>query len=474
MSSESGTPGDRRKIGPFADDLSAFMDGFHGDVILPSDHRYEDARQIWNGMIDRSPAIIAQCDGTADVVDAVTFARNHDLQVSVRGGGHNVSGSAICEDGLVIDLSQMNAVFVDPETKRARVQGGATIGDVDRETQLFGLATALGVVSATGIAGLTLNGGIGHLRREYGLSLDNLASVEIVTADGTVRTASPDEHSDLFWAVRGGGGNFGVVTSFEYQLHEVGPEVNALFVLHPGDEATTALHAFHDYTKSAARESSVLAFTIVVPEMEEFPESAWGEPAVAFLGCYDGDRTSASEEFSALRDATTPIADLSGPMDYTTLQTMLDEDYPDGLRYYWKATYVEGLSDDIIDLIERYGYDSPSSLSTVDIWHLGGAISDVAPDETAFWHRKSRYMITFEANWEDPAMDDENVAWVRDGIAELRGMAGTSGAYGNFPGFGEDPSQTMFGSNYDRLAEIKAKYDPENLFNLNQNVLPAE
>ncbi|MFC7202144.1 FAD-binding oxidoreductase [Haloferax namakaokahaiae] len=473
MSSESDRPSERRG-GLFADDLSNFIDGFHGDVILPSDHRYDEARTIWNGMIDKSPAIIARCAGTADVVDAITFAHNHDLRVAVRGGGHNVSGSAICDDGFVIDLSEMNAVFVDADEKRARAQGGATIGDVDRETQLFGLATALGVVSATGIAGLTLNGGVGHLRRKYGLSMDNLAAAEVVTADGTVRTASPTEHPDLFWAIRGGGGNFGVVTSFEYELHDVGPEVNALFVLHPGDEATTALRAFRDYTESASRDGSVLAFSLLVPEMEEFPEEAWGEPAVAFLGCYDGSRTDAEDEFRALRETTTPIADLSGPMRYTELQSMLDEDYPDGLRYYWKATYVQDLSDDIVELVERYGYDSPSSLSTVDIWHLGGAISDVAPDETAFWHRNSEFMVTFEANWEDPAMDDENVAWVRDGITELRGMAGTTGAYGNFPGFGEDPSQTMFGGNYDRLAEIKAKYDPDNLFRLNQNVAPAE
>jgi FAD/FMN-containing dehydrogenase len=367
----------------------------------------------------------------------------------------------------------MNGVLVDPDARTVRVQGGALLGDVDHETQPYGLATALGAVSETGIAGLTLNGGYGHLSREFGLALDNLASVEIVTADGAVRTASESEHPDLFWAVRGGGGNFGVVTSFEYRLHEVGPEVYAFFVWFHADDAAEAMRAFGEWVESAPRDAGVLPFTAHVPELEEFPEEAWGDPAVAFLGCYDGPTEEAEAEFRALREFADPVVDHSGPMPYAELQSMLDADYPDGLRYYWKAVYVTDLTDEVIELVFRRGAESPSSLSTVDVWHLGGAIGDVAPDATAFRHREPAFMITFEANWEDSSTDEENVAWARDGVAELAELSVSKGAYGNFPGFGEDPARLLFGENYDRVVEAKAKYDPENLFRLNQNVAPS-
>ncbi|WP_224336737.1 FAD-binding oxidoreductase [Haloprofundus halobius] len=472
MSSHERPPADNRRSTPVPEALDAFADAFGGEVLLPSDEEYDEARRIWNGMIDKRPAVIAYCSGTADVVAAVRFAREHDLPLAVRGGGHNVAGTAVCDDGLVVDLSAMDGVFVDPDARRVRAQGGATLGDVDRETQLFGLATPLGVVSDTGIAGLTLNGGLGHLRREYGLSLDSLTSVELVTADGSVLKASDDENPDLFWAVRGGGGNFGVVTSFEYELHAVGPAVFGLFVWFRGDDVTAALRAFRDYSAGASREASVLPFYATVPELDEFPEDAWGESAVAFLGCYDGSTEDAEAEFEALRTVADPLVDFSGVMAYTELQSMLDEDYPDGLRYYWKSSYVTDLTDEVLDLVVRYGEERPSPLSTVDIWHLGGAISDVAPDETAFWHRDAPFMVTFEANWEAPETDDANVAWARNGLAELREMDVAAGAYGNFPGFGEDPARTLFGDNYDRLVEIKTEYDPENVFRLNQNVVP--
>ncbi|WP_224269372.1 FAD-binding oxidoreductase [Haloprofundus salinisoli] len=472
MASQGRTPADDRRSTLVPEAVDDFVDAFGGDVLLPSDEGYEEARRVWNGMIDRRPALIARCSGTADVVETVRFAREHELPLAVRGGGHNVAGTAVCDDGVVVDLSAMNGVFVDPDARRVRAQGGATLGDVDRETQLFGLATALGVVSETGIAGLTLNGGVGHLRRRYGLALDNLVSVELVTADGTVRTASETVNPDLFWAVRGGGGNFGVVTAFEYELHEVGPEVFGLFVWYRGDDASTALRTFRDYAADASRDGSVLPFYATVPELDEFPEDAWGESTVVFLGCYDGAIGDAEAEFEALRTVADPLVDFSGVMEYTELQSMLDEDFPDGLQYYWKASYVRELTDDVVDLVVRYGRESPSPLSTVDIWHLGGAISDVAPDETAFWHRGAPFMVTFEANWEDPETDDANVAWARNGLAELREMPVAAGAYGNFPGFGEDPARTLFGENYARLVDVKREYDPENLFRLNQNVVP--
>ncbi|WP_435359693.1 FAD-binding oxidoreductase [Haloarchaeobius sp. DFWS5] len=454
------------------DAVAAFVADFGGTVVTPDHHVYDEARSIWNAMIDRYPALVAQCTGAEDVVAAVAFAREHELELAVRGGGHNVAGTAICDGGLVVDLTSLTDVVVDPAAKRVRVEGGATLGDVDRETTRHGLVTPLGVVSATGVAGLTLNGGLGHLRREYGLACDGLESVEIVTADGTVRTASESENSDLFWAVRGGGGNFGVVTSFEFHLHPI-DDVFGLFVWYQGRDAPMAFEAFHEFVRTAPREASVLPFVAHVPELAEFPESAWGEPAVAFLGCYDGPEAIAEATFRSLREVATPIADFSAQMAYTDLQTMLDEDYPDGLRYYWKSVYVPELTAEVVEVVVRRGVRAPSTLSTVDVWHLGGAITDVAPDATAFWHRQQPFMVTVEANWEDAAADGVNVAWARATVEELRAIEGVGGSYGNFPGLLEDPATTLFGENYDRLVAVKTKYDPENVFQGNQNVRPG-
>jgi FAD/FMN-containing dehydrogenase len=454
------------------DAVRSFISGFHGDVLRPSDNEYDEARAIWNGMIDKYPALVARCSGVTDVVAAVTFAREHGLELAVRGGGHNVAGTAVCDGGLVVDLSDMNGVRVDRDAETVRAEGGATLGDVDRETQRLGLATALGAVSQTGVAGLTLNGGYGHLSRQYGLALDNLVSVDIVTADGQVQTASADRNEDLFWAVRGGGGNFGVVTVFEYELHEVGPEVYAFFVWFHGGDAPAALAAFEEWTETAPRDTGALAFTAHVPDLEEFPEETRGEPAVAFLGSARGDSATDSEVFASLRDVATPIADMSGPMAYADLQSMLDEDYPDGLRYYWKSIFLEELTDEVFDLMVRYNDSAPSALSTLDCWHLGDAVADVPQDATAFWHRDKPYMLTVEANWEDPADDDANVSWAREVFAEVQALPVASGRYGNFPGLNEDSTKLLYGDNYDRLVEVKTEYDPENLFRTNQNVAP--
>ncbi|MFC6732908.1 FAD-binding oxidoreductase [Haladaptatus sp. DYSN1] len=472
MVNVESTAGGASKVDLSDEVIRFFATRFAGPLIRPGDPEYEDVRALWNGVIDKRPALIAQCTGTADVVQAVTFARQHNLPVAVRGGGHNVAGYASVDDGLVIDLSLMTGVYVDPEAQTVRAQGGATLGHIDRETQVFGLATPLGVVSETGAAGLTLNGGLGHLRRKYGLSCDNLVSAEVVTADGEVRTANVDHHEDLFWAIRGGGGNFGVVTSLEYRLHEVGPMMPTLFVWYHGDDANAVLEAYRAYTETAPIDSSTLAFTTFVPSIEEFPETTWGSPAVVLLGCFDGPQEAADEEFGPLRNISTPIADLSGRESYVDLQRLLDEDFPDGLRYYWKSVYVNELTDRIVDQVVKTGLDAPSALSTVDIWHLGGAIADRASNETAFAHRTAPYMITYEANWEDPADDDANIAWGRAGIRELRQFDVVSGAYGNFPGFDEAPAKTVFGENYERLVEVKTVYDPTNLFKLNQNIAP--
>ena len=469
---EGETPGEEALARLPPEAIEEFRDGFRGDVILPGEDGYDEARHVWNGMIEKYPAIVARCAGVADVVAAVNFAREEALPLAVRGGGHNVAGTAIVDGGVVIDLSAMDGVRVDPEARTVRVEGGATLGDVDAATQLFGLATPLGAISETGVAGLTLNGGYGHLTRKYGLACDNLVSVDVVTADGRLQTASEEENPDLFWALRGGGGNFGVVTSFEFALHEVGPEVFVLFVVHRGDHAREALRAFRAFTESAPADGGALAFFGHVPETEEFPESAWGEPMVAFLGSHLGDPADAEEVFRPLREVAEPVADFSGPTDFVDLQSALDADYPDGLRYYWKATYLTAIDDDVLDLVERHGRASPSKLSTVDVWNLGGAVADVAPEATAFWHRREPYMVTFEANWEDPAEDEANVAWAREGIAEVRELAVAAGGYGNFPGFHEDPAHAVYGENYDRLVEVKTRYDPDHLFRSNLNVEP--
>lgn len=470
----AGVPGAGRIERLPEKDEQALRDALAGDLVTPGDDEYDDARQVWNGMIDKYPAAIARCTGTADVVAAVEFARDHDLFPAVRGGGHNVAGNATCDGGLVIDLSEMNGVHVDLHDQTARAEGGATLGDVDRETQLHGLATTLGVVSQTGIGGLTLSGGMGHLRREYGLACDNVRSADVVTADGEVRTASADADSDLLWALKGGGGNFGVVTSLEYDLHPVGPEVFALFVWYHGDDGVEVLRGFRDWAADAPREASVLPFTAHVPDIEEFPEDAWGEPAVVFLGCYDGTEDDATETFDSLRELADPIVDLSAEMAYTELQQMLDEDYPDGMHYYWKSVFLTDLTDEVIDQLIDHGLASPSKLSTVDIWQLGGAIADPDQDDTPFWHRDKPYLLNYEANWEDPTDDDENVTWVREGIEKARELAVAGGQYGNFPGFNEDPAQMLFGDNYDRLTELKTRYDPDNLFRRNQNITPQQ
>ncbi|RXK50564.1 FAD-binding oxidoreductase [Halorientalis pallida] len=435
-----------------------------GDVLTADHERYDDARAVWNGMIDRYPAVIVQCTGTADVVAALDFARETELPVAVRSGGHNVAGRAVVDDGLVIDLTPMSGVAVDRTHRTVSVGGGATLGDVDHETQLFGLATPLGAVSETGVAGLTLNGGYGHLTREYGLAADNLRSVEVVTVDGEVHTASAVRNPDLFWAVRGGGGTVGVVTRFEFDCHEVGPEVATLFVWFHGDDTAAVFERFREWATDAPRSAGVLPFTAHVPEVHEFPEAYWGEPAVALLGSARGDAEAGPAEavFEPLLDAATPIADFSGPMAYEDLQSMLDEDYPDGLRYYWKSVYLTDLTDAVIDLLAEYTETAPSPLSTIDVWQLGGAVADVPRDATAFCHRDKPFMCNFEANWEDAADDDANVTWAREGFAAVAALEEAAGRYGNFPGFDEDPARLTYGENYDRLARLNATYDPEN------------
>ncbi|WP_339106160.1 FAD-binding oxidoreductase [Haloterrigena salinisoli] len=474
--------------------IERFEAEFHGDLIRAGDVRksgapsspserhsrsadadYDDARSVWNGMIDRHPALIARCRGVGDVISAVDFAREYDLLVAVRGGGHNVAGTAVCDDGLVIDLSEMRGVWVDPDARTARVQSGATWADVDHETQAFGLATPGGAVSETGVAGLTLGGGIGHLRCKYGLTCDNLVSVTLVTADGDYLTASEDKNPDLLWGLRGGG-NFGVVTDFEFDLHPVGPDVAICLVFYSGDRTVEVLEAYRDYVADAPPEVSLLTLSGVMPDEDLFPTDTVDELKIAIAGCYAGSVADGERALAPLREIAEPIADFSGPMPYVELQRLFDEDYPDGMRYYWKSLYLEGLSASAIDRIVYWSDVAPSPLSTVDVWQLGGAIARVGVEDSAFAGRHAPFLLGVEANWVRPEDDDVNVEWVRDCLEDMRQFSDGS-VYLNFPGFleeGDDMMRSTFGPAYERLVALKDEYDPTNLFRLNQNIAPSE
>jgi FAD/FMN-containing dehydrogenase len=454
--------------------VEQFASRLRGGLLRPGDAEYEEARQLWNGVIDRRPALIARVADEADVVAAVNFARENDLLLAVRGGGHNVAGTASVDGGLVLDLSTMKSIDVDPERRTVRAGAGVTIGELDEETQQHGLATPMGVVSETGIAGLTLNGGIGHLRRKHGTSSDNLVSVDLVTAEGRSLTASEEENADLFWGIRGGGGNFGVVTSFEYRLHPVGPEVMFCFVLYPGDRAKEVLRFAEEYVAEAPDEVSPLGVLGRVPSVEDFPEEWHGEQYVALLAMYAGGVEEGEEALKPLRELGNPIADLSGPMPYTEAQKILDEDYPDGWRYYWKSVNVGGLEDGVIEALMEHAEAAPSDHSTIDVWFQGGAMGRVGADESAFGDRSAPILLGIEANWE-AGEDEANIAWARACYADMRRFSG-GGVYLNFPGFLEEGQGLMrdaYGENYERLVALKDEYDPTNLFRLNQNIEPT-
>lgn len=447
-------------------------------MIRPEDVEYDEARRVWNGMIDKYPALIARVSGLADVIEAVNFAREHNLLLSVRGGGHNAAGHATNNGGLVIDLSLMKGIQVDPQARIARVQGGVTWGELDRETQVFGLATPGGVVSTTGIAGLTLGGGLGHLRRKYGMSIDNLRSAEVVTAAGQVLTASPTENPDLFSAIRGGGGNFGVVTSFEFNLHPVGPTVVLLLVMYPAEEAGQVIPAWRDFMMTAPEELTSNGMFTTVPAAPFMPVEIHGKRVFVLFGAYTGPIAEGERLIQPLRQLTTPVIDFSGPAPYTAMQSIFDPLFPKGeLLHYWKGTYLTNLDDKVIATISEWAAASPSSRTIIDLWAMGGAVSRVAAQETAFGDRSAPFWLVFNTTWSDPKDTDKNIAWTR-AFYEAMQPYSRGGGYLNFPGLSEDQGQEQyirasFGANYERLAAVKNKYDPANLFRLNQNIKPA-
>jgi FAD/FMN-containing dehydrogenase len=458
-----------------AEALQAFTMGVRGAVLGPNDAGYDEARAIWNGLIDRRPALIVQCTGAADVVDAVNFARDNDLLLSIKAGGHNVAGNAVNDGGLVIDLSQMRGVHVDPASRTVRVQGGATLGDMDRETQLFGLAVPAGVVSTTGVAGLTLHGGAGHLRRKHGLSIDNLISVDIVTADGTLRRASATENEDLFWAVRGAGSNFGVVTSFEFQAHPVGPMVMVGAVFYPFEDVPGLLTAWRDCVASAPEELSSVVLCWSVPPHEPFPAELHGTPAVVVAGAYAGPVEEGERVVQPLRELGQPLVDASGPWPWLGLQSGFDALFPKGGFYYWKSRALAELSAAAIDDIAGFAARRPSDLTDIVVWHNGGAMSRVGESETAYGGRDAAFLVTAEASWDDPALTEDAIGWGRE-VWDAMGRHSTGGLYLNFAGLGEEKEQLVkagYGVNYERLAALKAQYDPGNLFRMNLNITPA-
>lgn len=457
--------------------IAALRDGFHGEVLGQGDDGYDAARGVWNAMIDRRPLAIARCRGAADVIDAVNFAGANGLPIAIRGGGHNVAGHAVCDGGVMIDLSLMRSVRVDPARRRASVDGGAIWRDVDREAQAFGLATPGGLISDTGVAGLTLSGGIGWLRARHGLSIDNLIAAEVVTADGRLVRASEEQNADLLWALKGGGGNFGVVVSFEFALHPVGPEVMFAAPIYPLSAGPAPIRFWRDFlAQHGDRVGSLCEFSTAA-EGDDFPQEFWGQRVYTLACVYNGDAAEGERLLQPLRDLGPMAADFSGRMPYVDVQQLFDALMPAGdFRCYWKARFLSDLPDAMIDQAIANAAAAPSHSTLSSLWNFGGATASVAAAATAFGDRSMGWMYSLDSVWSDQADDAANIAWARDGwkAAEPFGHAGK--IYLNFAGHGEDGEELArqtFGANYARLADIKAKYDRQNRFRFNQNIVPA-
>jgi FAD/FMN-containing dehydrogenase len=456
--------------------VEALQTAVHGSVLFADSPGYDETRQIWNKLIDKRPALIVRCTGTADVVTCVNFARQHEVLLAVHGGGHNVAGNATCDGGLMLDLSLMRGIYVDAHKRTAHAQGGVTWGDLDHETQLHGLATPGGIVSETGIAGLTLGGGYGWLRGKYGLSCDNLVSAEVVTAAGDVLTASENENEDLFWALRGGGGNFGVVTSFEYSLHPVGPVVNLVAAMYPNEKAEEILPAWRDYIAQAPSEFSGNCLFWTVPDIPDFPPEARGKGVVVVVGVHIGPLDEGAAFVQPLRELAEPLVDMSGQLPFTAVQTLFDWVNPEGEVYhYWKSLHLNEINDEVIAIIAEQVRNRPTDWTLFDIWAMGNTVGQVPADATAMGERSAPYTVVFNTSWHDPEAAEMCMAWTRHFYEQLKPYSPGS-SYLNFPGLMEEEGlvKKAYGRNYSRLADIKAKYDPQNLFRLNQNIEPTQ
>jgi FAD/FMN-containing dehydrogenase len=447
--------------------ISEVAAGFGGELLQPGDPGYDEARRVHNGLIDKRPALIARCKGTADIVDAIGLARKLGLEVAVRGGGHNVAGRATVEGGLMIDLAPMKGIRVDPMARTAWAQGGVTWRELNRETQLHGLAATGGVVSTTGIAGLTLGGGLGWLMGKHGLALDNLRSAEIVTAEGKILKASAEENADLFWAVRGGGGNFGIAASLEYRLHSVGPTITGGIIAYPFAQAREVLHFFRTITQSLPDEMMAVAGLIHAPDGS-------GTKLAAIVVAHFGPPDQAAAAVKPIQQFGTPAVNAIGPISYCQLNSMLDGAYPRGALNYWKSSFLSGLSDEAIErLIDSFA-KCPTPMGQLLLEHFHGAVSRVPIDATAFPHRVEGCNLVILGEWMDPETTGKCTEWVRETYATM-GRFLSGGRYVNYMGDDEpgDPSAAAYGSNYPRLQQIKRKYDPENVFHMNMNIRPA-
>lgn len=445
-------------------EVQSFADSLRGRLIRSGEGGYDEARRVWNGMIDRRPALIARCAGPADVIAAVRFARAHELLVSVKGGGHNITGNAVCQGGLMIDLSAMKSVRVDPAARTARAEAGLTWGEYNRETQAFGLATTGGVVSTTGIAGLTLGGGLGWLMGKHGLSCDNLISADLVTADGKLVTASAERHPELYWGLRGGGGNFGVVTSFEYRLHPVGP-VLAGMVLHPMAKAPEVLRFYREYARACRDETTAFAALMTSPE---------GEPVVALVAGHIGELAAGEKLLAPLRKFGAPLVDTIAPTSYVALNTMFDAAFPyGGVQRYWKSSFLKELGDDVLDILVDGSARMRSPLSMIGFFHVHGAAARIDPDATAFGLRDDQWDYDVISQWDDPAEAAGHIAWTREVWTAVEPFASGKVYVNHLDAEETGRIGAAYSDNYGRLVAIKNKYDPTNLFRMNQNIRPT-
>jgi len=452
--------------------VSNFKSTLRSPVLQAGDEDYDTARSIWNAMIDRRPALIVRCAGAADVMTSVDFARQHGLLLAVRGGGHNIAGNAVCDDGLMLDMSLMKSVQIAPTARRAYVEAGATLRDFDHEAQAFGLATPLGINSTTGVAGLILGGGFGWLSRMYGLSVDNLIAAEIVTADGQFVRADANSHPDLFWAIRGGGGNFGVVTMFELALHPVGPQVLAGLIVFPQAQAKQVLTQYRDFVDSMPDQLSVWAMLRQAPPLPFLPATVHGQNVVILALFYPGNIDDGMHLITPLRGFGQVLGEHIGAMPYKTWQQVFDPLLAAGARNYWKSHNFSKLSNDAIDIVIQYARDLPSPQSEIFLGLVGGQASRVAPDTTAYPHRDALYVMNVHTRWSDPAEDDKCISWARDFFSATTPFAGSS-VYVNF--LTQDDTGRIndaYGPNYQRLVQVKNRYDPQNLFRQNQNIKP--
>ncbi len=455
---------------PALEELKAQL---HGPLLLPASPGYDEARSVWNAMIDRRPALIVRCLGVADVVTCVHFAREHGITLSIKGGGHNISGLAVCDGGLMLDMSLMRGVWVDPVARTARAQAGCLLGDVDRETQLHGLAAVLGFVSNTGIAGLTLGGGFGYLTRRFGWSCDNVLSMEGVTADARVVRASEDQNPDLFWSLRGGGANFGIVTSFEYGLHPLGPNVTAGAIAWRADVASNVLELYRTLSEQAPPELTCVAMLRMAPPAPWLPKDVHGKPIVALFICHSGPIEQGEKLLAPIKAFGSPVGDVVQRRPYASQQSLIDATQPKGRRYYWKSEYLPGLHPDLLVKVIEHAQRMVSPHSAIILFPIDGEIQGLPENHSAVGNRDAIFVLNIAASWEKAEDDEANIQWARTAWRELRRFS-TGRSYVNFltEEEGDERIRAAYGKNYEKLVEAKTKWDPQNLFRMNKNIPP--